>query len=80
MDGDRPMVDGRDLLESELQGLIREAWAIGFSDGNWDEWSDYEKELFPKLHKLLVSHYDGPTSDVGAQDETPETREVGDGV
>lgn len=81
MDGDRPMVDGRDLLESRIQELIRDAWTIGCIDGENDEWrSDYEKELFPKLHELLVSYYDRETSDVGAQDETSEAREVGDSV
>lgn len=72
MDGDRPMVDGRDLLESRLQELIRDAWTIGCIDGENDEWSDYEKELFPKLHELLVSYYDREASDVGTQDEASE--------
>lgn len=80
MDRDRPMVDGRDLLEPRIQELIRDAWTIGCIDGENDEWSDYEKELFPKLHELLVSYYDREASDVGTQDETSEARAVGDGV
>lgn len=71
MDRDRPVVDGRDIFESKLQDLLLEAWAIGTSDGENDEWSyRVQEELYPKLHELVISHLDGPTSDVGAQDET----------
>lgn len=80
MDGDRPVVDGRNLLESELQGLLLEAWAIGTNDGENDDWSNWQEELYPKLHELLISYPDGPTSDVGAQDETSKEGEMGDGV
>lgn len=80
MDGDRPVVDGRDIFESELQDLIREAWAIGTVDAEDTEWTNLDKELFPKLHELLISYFDGPTSDVGAQDEASEEGEMGDGV
>lgn len=80
MDGDRPMADRCDLLESELQELVREAWTIGCIDGENDEWSDYEKELFPKLHELVVSYHDRETGDVGAQDEASEAGAVGNSV
>lgn len=80
MDGDRPVVDGRDIFESQLQELLRHAWAIGFGDGYNDEWSDWHEELYPQLHELIVSYLDGPTGDVGAQDETSEEGEMGDGV
>ena len=72
MDGDRPVVDGRDIFESKLQELLREAWAIGFCDGDNDEWSDWQEELYPKLHELVVSYLDGPTGDVGPQNEASE--------
>lgn len=77
MDGDRPVVDGRDIFESELQELLREAWAIGCGDGYHDEWSDWQEELYPKLHELVISYLDGPTGDVGAQDETSQEGEMG---
>ena len=81
MDGDRPVVDGRDIFESELQDLLLEAWAIGTSDGENDEWSyRVQEELYPKLHELVISYLDGPTSDVGTQDEASEEGEMGDGV
>ena len=90
MDGDRPVVDGRDIFESKLQNFVREAFYEGWklcNDGLPDpsyagyaerEWA-YEK-LDRKLHELLISYFDGPTSDVGAQDETSEEGEMGDGV
>ena len=53
MDGDRPVVDGRDIFESKLQKLLREAWAIGCGDGYHDEWSDWREELYPKLRQQL---------------------------
>ena len=81
MDRDRPVVDGRDIFESQLQDLLLEAWAIGTSDGENDEWSyRVQEELYPKLHELVISHLDGPASDVGAQDEASEEGEMGDGV
>lgn len=80
MDGDRSVVDGRDIFESKLQKLLREAWAIGCGDGYNDEWSDWHKELFPKLHELVISYLDGPTSDVGTQDETSQEGEMGNSV
>ena len=81
MDGDRPVVDGRDIFESELQELLLEAWAIGTSDGENDDWSyRVQEELYPKLHELLISYLDGPTSDVGSQDEASEEGEMGDSV
>lgn len=85
MDGDRPMVDGRDLLESELQELVRKVWhdARKYGDmlyGREDIKAVYFRRYNHDIHKLLISHYDGETSDVGAQDETSETREMGDSV
>lgn len=81
MDGDRPVVDGRDIFESKLQELLLEAWAIGTIDGENDDWSyRVQEELYPKLHELVISYLDSSTSDVGSQDEAPEEREMGDGV
>ena len=80
MDVDRPVVDGRDIFESELQELLLEAWVIGTNDGENDDWSNWQEELYPKLHELLISYLDGPTDDVGTQDEASEEGEMGDGV
>lgn len=89
MDGDRPMVDGRDLLEFKLQNLIREVFEEGWefgSDGlpniecEYAESEEAHARHDKKLHELLISHYDGETSDAGTQDEASEAREVGDGV
>lgn len=89
MDGDRPMVDGRDIFESELQGLIREVFEEGWefgSDGlpstecGYAESEEAHARHDKKLHELLVSHYDSEATDVGTQDEASEAREVGDSV
>ena len=90
MDGDRPMVDGRDLLESRLQELVREAFEEGWEFGDEDlpdpscccyaETVEAYRKYDKKLHELLVSYFDSEASDVGAQDEASEAREVGDGV
>lgn len=90
MDGDRSVVDGRDIFESELQKLVREAFEQGWEFGNDDlpnpahavyaEQVDAYYQLDRKLHELLISYLDGPASDVGAQDEASEAREMGDGV
>lgn len=90
MDGDRPVADGRDIFESKLQELIREAfeegWEFGDDDlpdpsccGYAEEKEAYEK-YNKKLHELLISYFDGEASYVGPQDEAPETGEMGDGV
>lgn len=75
MDRDRSVVDGRDIFESKLQGLIRDAFYVGRSsvsrtglDWIGKMFDDYDEQL----HKLLISYFDGPTSDVGAQDETSQ--------
>lgn len=85
MDRNRPMADGRDLLESRLQELIREAWGNGYAAHDW--WmhpakcpDDRIKEWNEKLHKILISYLDGEAGDVGAQDEASEARAVGDSV
>ena len=90
MDRDRLVVDGRDLLESELQDLIREAFEAGWEFGDcnlpdpaiccYAEQVQIYGELNKKLHELLISYLDGETGDVGTQDETSEAREVGDSV
>lgn len=90
MDGDRPMADRRDLLESELQNLLREAfeegWEFGDDDlpdpscaGYAEQREAYEK-YDKKLHELLISYFDGETSNVGSQDEASEEGEMGNGV
>lgn len=89
MDGDRLMVDGRDIFEFKLQNLIREVFEEGWefgSDGlpntecGYAESEEAHARHDKKLHKLLISYFDSPTSDVGTQDKTSEAREVGDGV
>ena len=81
LDGDRPMVDRSDLLESELQDLVREAWFDGYAASEWGaKPGDQLCDFYEKLHELVVSHLDCPTGDVGAQDETSEEGAMGDGV
>lgn len=85
MDGDRPVVDGRDLLEFELQNLIRKVWNDACKYGDGLRYAGVDKKVFLNrydydIHKLLISYLDGPASDVGAQDEASEEGEMGDGV
>lgn len=82
LDGDRPMVDRRDLLESELQKLVRKAFFYGYYKGlaGYFEPPEHLSEYNKELHELLVSYFDSSSSDVGAQDEAAETRTMGDGV
>ena len=90
LDGDRSMADRRDLLESELQKLVWEAFCEGWTFGDEDlpnpdycgyaETTEANERYNKRIHELLISYLDGPTSDVGAQDETPEKGEMGDGV
>lgn len=74
MDGDRPVVDGRDLLEFELQDLIRKVWDDACKYGDGLRYAGVDKKVFLNrydydIHKLLVSYLDGPTSDVGSQNK-----------
>lgn len=89
MDGDRPVVDGRDIFESKLQELIREVfeegWEFGIDDlpsteCGYAESAEAHARHDKKLHELIVSYLDGPTSDVGSQDEASEAGEMGDRV
>lgn len=89
MDGDRPMVGGRDLLESKLQGLVREVfeegWEFGIDDlpsteCGYAESVEAHARHDKKLHEIIASYFDGSASDAGIQDEVSEAREVGDGV
>lgn len=80
MDGDRPMADGRDLLESKIQNIIYEAVVYGRYNPHkavWELECEGISEYFERLHELLVSYFDSEASDVGPQDETSEAREVG---
>lgn len=82
MDGNRPVDDRLDILESELQGLVRDAFFCGFMHGlrrDVERFKGY-KIYDSQIHELLISYLDGSSSDVGAQDEVSEAREVGDGV
>ena len=77
MDGDRPVVDGRDLLEFELQDLIRKVWNEACKYRDVLYYAKVDKEVFLRgydcdIHELLISYLDGPTGDVGAQDEASE--------
>lgn len=90
MDGDRPVVNGRDIFESKLQDLIREAieeaWEFGKDDlpdpsyPGYAEATELLAKCDKKLHELLISYLDVPASDVGPQDETPEGGAMGDCV
>lgn len=85
MDGDRPVVDGRDLLEFELQDLIRKVWNEARKYGDVLYYAGVDKEVFLRgydcnIHNLLASYLDGPTGDVGPKDEVSEEGTMGDGV
>ena len=67
LDGDRPMADRRDILESELQEFLRQ---MGIDAKPWQR-----EFLVQYLHNC-----DRPANHVGTQDETSETGEMGDGV
>ena len=73
MDGDRPVVDGRELLEFELQDLIRKVWneACKYRDALY--YAGVDKEVFLRgydcdIHELLISYLDCPTSDMGSEE------------
>ena len=67
LDGDRPMADGRDLLESELQEFLRQ---MGIDAKPWQR-----EFLVQYLHNC-----DRQADYVGAQDEAPEAGAVGNSV
>lgn len=77
MDGDRPVVDGRDLLEFELQDLIRKVWNEARKYGDALYYARVDKEVFLRgydcdIHNILISYLDVPSSDVGSQNEASE--------
>lgn len=79
------MVDRRDLLESELQKLVRKVWNDARKYGEALYYARVDKDLFfhgydYDIHKLLISYLDGSSGDVGAQDETLKTGTMGNGV
>ena len=90
MDGDRPVADGRDIFESKLQALVWEAFCEGWTFGDEDlpdpeccgyaETTEAHERYDKRIHELLISYLDGPTGDVGAQDESSEEGAMGDGV
>lgn len=82
MDGDRSVVDGRDILESKLQAIVRDAFATGYLQGYGRTGYRSENcELYCRqIQEVVISYLDGPSGDVGAQDETSEEGEMGDGV
>lgn len=89
MDGDQPVVDGRDIFESKLQELIREVFEGGWEFGRDDlpdpdcgyaESTEAHARHNKKLHELLIFYLDGPTSDVSCQIEASEEGTMGDGV
>ena len=84
MDGDRSMANRRDLLESELQKLVRKVWNEACKYGDVLYYARVDKEVFLcgydfDIHELLISYLDGPSGDVGPQDENSEEGEMGDG-
>lgn len=90
MDGDRPVVDGRDIFESELQELVWKAFCEGWTFGDEDlpdpeccgyaETTEAHERYNKRIHELLISYLDGQTGDVGLQDEAAERRALGDRV
>lgn len=90
MDGDRPVVDGRDIFESKLQELVWEAFCEGWTFGDEDlpdpeccgyaETTEAHKRYNKRIHELLISYLDGPTGDVGTHDEASEEEAMGDGA
>lgn len=83
------MADRRGLLKSRLQKLIREVFEEGWEFGidnlpstecGYAESEEAHARHDEKLHELLISYFDDPSSHVGAQDEASEAREMGDGV
>ena len=77
MDGDRPVVDGRDIFESKLQELVRKVWDDARKYGNGLRYAGVAKKVYLDrydydIHKLLISYFDSPTSDVGFQNEASE--------
>lgn len=82
MDGNRPVVDRRDIFASELQEVVREAFEEGWKFGSEDlpnptyahyaEGKDAYDRLDKRIEELLISYYDRPTGDVGAQDEADQ--------
>lgn len=77
MDGDRPVVDGRDLLEFELQDLIRKVWNEACEYRDVLYYAKVDKEVFLRrydcdIHELLITYLDHSTADVGAQNEASE--------
>lgn len=90
MDGDRPVAARRDIFESELQKLVREAFEDGWGCGDiglpdpysccYAEREEAYEVYGKRIHELLISYFDSSASDVGSQDETSEEGAMGDGV
>ena len=60
MDGDRPVVDGRDIFESKLQELVRKVWDDARKYGNGLRYAGVAKKVYLDrydydIHKLLIS-------------------------
>lgn len=67
MDGNRSLADGCDICASKIQEFIRQFKLITA------EWTNEQCAWYISHDKLAAAH-------VGAQDETSQTREMGDGV
>ena len=88
MDGDRPLADRRDIFKSRVQEIIHDAWWGGWwdnqSERRFGEWPPEKRKervkTYLEMFDFALSYLDGPTGDVGAQDEASEAREVGDDV
>lgn len=71
------MVDGRDIFETKLQELVRKVWDDARKYGDGLRYAGVDKKVFLDrydydIHELLMSYFDGPTTDVGSQDEASE--------
>ena len=86
MDGDRPVAERRDIFKSRVQAIIHDAWWGGWWDNHTEhrfgEWPHEKRKdrvkYYLKKFDIALSNFDREASDVGAQDEASEAREVGD--
>lgn len=86
MDGDRPVVDGRDIFECRIQDYVRDLRKTAWKQEGLNENLEKALEQFNiRFRRLVVkawedgyatgrnntlSYLDGSTGDVGAQNET----------
>lgn len=69
----------RNLLETDLQAIVRDAFATGYLQGYGRRGYRSENcELYcQQIQEVVTSYFDRGKSDAGAQDEASETRTFG---